>query len=156
MGLSNKQLLEEIRAKGPYSEKLGRRVHGNTNWKITWRTSYLTRGSLCLIGQAEVQVGITFTMPNWVNEISGGDTLKKKWREYYSALQEHENGHKQLSVDAALEIDRGIAALEPRASCDALGKAANALGKRILAELRQRNADYDLTTNYGKTQGVRL
>lgn len=149
-GLSNKQLLKEINAKGPYSEKLSRRVHATTFWKITWKISPLIREAKCSIGTAEVHVVVTFTMPNWVNEISGGDTLKKRWRQYYSALQDHENGHKQLAIDGAHEIDRKIMLLKPRPNCDALVKAANALGKRILVEIRQRNDDFDLTTNHDK------
>lgn len=149
-GLSNKQLLEDIRAKGPHLEKLGRRVHGYTHWKITWRISYITRGSLCSIDRVEVLVDTTIVMPYWVNEISGNDNVKKQWRQYYSALQEHEYGHKKLAVDGAHEIDRGIMAIKPRASCGVLGKAANALGKRILLEIRQRNEDYDLATNHEK------
>lgn len=149
-GLSNKELLEDIRAKGPHLEKLGRRVHGYTHWKITWRTSYLTRGSQCSIDRAEVLVDIIIVMPYWVNEISGNDNVKKQWRQYYSALQEHEYGHKKIAIDGAHEIDREIISIKPRTSCDVLGKSVNTIGKRILTEIRQRNEDYDLATNHEK------
>ena len=70
------------------------------------------------------------------------------------SLRRHENGHKDLGVRAAIEIERSIAELDPSVSCDDLAETANELGRSIISEYAAKERAYDEHTNYGETQGA--
>ena len=70
------------------------------------------------------------------------------------ALRRHEEGHKNIGVKAAAEIERSIAELEPAGNCDDLAETANALGRRIISEYAATEKEYDAQTNFGEAQGA--
>lgn len=144
-----------MNAKGPHGRD-GRRYDGYTRWHVAWRYRYRTQDGQCFIDRVATTVDVTFTMPQWANESSGGAELRRRWRQYLAALQQHESGHGRHGAEAAGEIDRGIAGLTPRASCESLGAAANALGHQVIRQYNQRDLDYDRTTDHGRTQGARF
>lgn len=154
-GATAAELRGEMDAKGPRGGD-GRRYDGYTRWHVAWRYRYRTQGGQCFIDRVATTVDVTFTMPQWANEGFGSTELRRRWRQYLVALQQHENGHRRHGVEAAGEIDRGIAGLAPRASCESLGAAADALGHQVIRQYNQRDLDYDRTTDHGRTQGARF
>ena len=154
-GASEAELRFEMSAKGPLGAG-GRRFDGYTRWNIAWRYKYRLDGGLCRIDMVTTDVKVTTTLPEWNDERATPERLRKRWREYLAALTEHENGHRAHGMDAAREIDRGIAALPAQASCGALGNAANDLGNQIIRKYNERDLDYDRKTEHGLTQGTRF
>jgi len=153
-GASENDLRREMSAKGPTGT--GGRFDAYTRWNIRWRYSYRQAGGLCRIDSVTTDVTVTMTLPKWQDESAASERLQRRWREYLTALTTHENGHRQNGLDAAHEIDRGIAALPAQANCGALGAAANALGDEIIRNHKQRDLDYDRATSHGRTQGARF
>jgi predicted secreted Zn-dependent protease len=72
------------------------------------------------------------------------------------ALQKHENGHKEIAIEARDEVVQKIEGLEPYASCQELGEAINSAGRAVLEQYRQEQIRYDKETDHGLTQGARL
>jgi predicted secreted Zn-dependent protease len=89
-----------------------------------------------------------------VNHASGPSALKKKWDAYIQSLRRHEDGHEDLGIKAANEIERSIANLEPEETCNDLAETANENGRRIISEYAAREREYDARTNFGEIQGA--
>lgn len=154
-GAHEADLRREMSAKGPKGGD-SRRFDAYTRWNITWRYSYRQDGGQCSIDAVTTGIKVTMTLPEWGDESAAQDRLRKRWPEYIAALTGHENGHRKNGLDAAREIDRGIAALPSQPNCGALGAAANALGNQIIRKYNERDLDYDRSTDHGRNQGARF
>jgi len=154
-GTSEAGLRREMSAKGPLGAD-GRRYDAYTLWHISWRYNYRQDGALCRIGSITTKVEVTMTLPRWDGESAAQDGLRARWRKYFAALTEHENGHRVHGRDAAHEIDAAIARLPGQSNCVALGNAANSLGNQIIHKYNERDLDYDRRTDHGRTQGARF
>jgi predicted secreted Zn-dependent protease len=153
-GASDTELRREMNAKGP-SGSGGRRFDAYTRWNISWRYTYREAGGVCRIDTVTTDVKVTMTLPEWRDERTAPEQLRKRWSAYVTALTAHEMGHRNNGLEAAREIDSGIGAMT-HTSCNALGNAANALGNQILRKYNERDLDYDRSTDHGRTQGARF
>jgi predicted secreted Zn-dependent protease len=126
-----------------------------TGWNVKWNYRYrLTDDNSCSIGSVNTTLSVEFRLPRWENYDRGPAALKKRWDAYMQALRRHENGHKDIGLQAANEIERSIAELDPDVTCDAVTETANQLGRRILSEYAAKERAYDAQTNFGETQGA--
>ena len=57
---------------------------------------------------------------------------------------------------ASRSANGSSAAIAPHPTCDALSRAANALGDRLIKEANQMDVEYDARTQHGRTQGARF
>jgi predicted secreted Zn-dependent protease len=155
LGTHEADLRREMGAKGPKGAD-SRPYDAYTRWNVSWRYSYRQNGGQCSIDAITTGIKVTMTLPDWSDESEAQDRVRKHWRDYIAALTAHENGHRNNGLDAAREIDRGIAALPSQPNCGALGAAANALGKEIIRKYNERDLDYDRSTDHGRNQGARF
>ena len=125
-----------------------------TGWNVTWNFRYRTTDTDRSIHSVTTELSVEFRLPRWVNYENGPPALKRKWDVYIQSLQKHENGHKDIGVQAANEIERSIADLSPSATCDELAKAANRIARRIISQHAAMEREYDARTNFGETQGA--
>ena len=154
-GTSEAELRREMNAKGPPGAG-GGRFDGYTRWDINWRYTYGQNGGLCHIATVTTALKILTTLPQWDDERTASDSLRKRWQQFITALTGHENGHRMHGINAAREIDRGIAALPAQTTCAAAGAAANQLGNEIIRKYNELDLDYDRKTGHGLTQGTRF
>ncbi len=125
-----------------------------TGWDVKWNYRYRLTDENCSIQSVTTTLTVEFRLPRWVNYASGTAALKKKWEAYMQSLRQHENGHKDIGVKAAVEIERSIAELESAETCDDLAERANQLGRRIISENAATESEYDAQTNFGESQGA--
>jgi predicted secreted Zn-dependent protease len=125
-----------------------------TAWDVKWNYRYRLTDDGCSISSIVATLNVEFRLPRWVNRTSGPDALKMKWDAYIRSLRQHENGHKDIGVQAAAAIESSVAELEPAATCDNLAEKANQLGRRIISEHAAKEIEYDTRTNFGETQGA--
>jgi predicted secreted Zn-dependent protease len=125
-----------------------------TGWDVKWNYRYRLTDENCSIQSVTTTLTVEFRLPRWENHTSGTAALKKKWDAYMQSLIQHENGHKDIGVNAAVEIERSIAELEPAETCDDLAETANQLGRRIISKHAAAEREYDAQTNFGETQGA--
>ena len=149
-GSSAAQLRNQMNARGP------RGYDGYTEWHVDWNYRYRESGGQCAIASVDTRLQVSMTLPQWSDESKAAADLRERWQRYFAALKQHENGHREIGMKAANEIDRGIASLGARSSCDALGAAANALGQAVIGRYNQADLDYDRSTDHGKNQGARF
>ena len=73
-----------------------------------------------------------------------------------TALQTHEDGHKEIGIQAGHDILRTLEGLPSYPTCDELEEAADAAGEGVLDRYREQEIIYDQTTRHGATQGARF
>jgi len=125
-----------------------------TGWDVKWNYQYRLIDESCSILSVTTTLTVVFRLPRWVNYATGTAVLKKKWDAYMQSLRLHENGHKDIGVKAAAEIEKSIAELKPAETCNDLAETANQLGRRIISENAATEREYDAQTNFGETQGA--
>lgn len=152
IGTSARELRQQMHRFGPKDS--GGAYDAYTRWHVRWRYDYRQDGRQCAIARVTSSADVTFTLPNWKNSSEGPGELQQKWRDYLSALQQHEEGHKTFALRAAAEIEDAIAAMPAATSCADLAQKANAIGERIVNHYRQEERAYDAHTRHGATQGA--
>ena len=139
-----------------YTDEFGHRWDAYTEWHVNWSYPYSATSNNCTSGLVQVQTQITFIFPQWNAPESASQDLIDRWDTYMAALQEHEDGHKKIAIEAGYEILQAINALPAYPSCSELEQAADAVGEIILEQYRQQQATYDQNTEHGRTQGARF
>jgi len=155
MGATADDLRTQMNQFGRTDEN-GRHWDGYTEWYVTWSYPYSITDEGCTLGRVEVKVDITFVLPQWNPPANVSPRLVEKWKDYLAALELHEEGHKEIAIEAGYEIWRFLNGLSSYSSCDELEQAADAATEEILERYLQREAAYDQETEHGATQGVRF
>ena len=143
----------DIIAKSPVQQN-GRRHVAHTKWYVNWQFWWLDNGSSCEISKVTTKLDVIYTLPRLKHNSTMPDSVKALWDKYYSALFEHELGHKDLGAWAAIEIENRISNMGPAGSCEQLESDANKIGKNVIDEYSRIEKDYDRTTNHGLNTGA--
>ena len=152
-GHSAGELRAQLDRLGPIGSD-GRRYDGRTDWDARWSYSYSDSAAGCRIDRVTVSANITYTMPSWNGADSAPQPLREHWRGYLAALRRHEEGHRDLALEAARAIERGIREMPQTLLCQALPAALDALGQRTVEQHKKLDAEYDARTGHGTTQGA--
>ena len=146
-------LWEDIRRKTPV-EQNGRWHVAYTKWQVNWRFWWQQNADSCEITRVASTLDVVYTLPRLIQNDTRSDGLSQQWDKYYSALYEHEQGHKNIGLKAAHEIEGEIAAMAPMPSCSELEKRANEKAKDVIKKYSLIEKNYDRTTNHGLNTGV--
>ncbi|MGI9279532.1 MAG: DUF922 domain-containing Zn-dependent protease [Endozoicomonas sp.] len=152
-GSSSYELRHQLNDKTPVISD-GERFDAYTKWGVHWNFEWTEKKNQCRIKSVTTQLDVKFILPEWVNRDTARKRLREKWDRYYAALQEHENGHKEIGFEAATDIEESVAAMKPEASCQQLEKKANALAESIIDQYVKREKKYDRITRHGLDQGA--
>lgn len=120
------------------------------NWNFRWTS---TPGQ-CRITEATTDVSVTTYIPRLLANAQRPASVQQKWDSYLLALQLHQDGHVDLAMNAARQIEQAIQNLPPAASCEQLQQAANAAGRRLLEQLAIDDREYDKRTQQGTLDGA--
>ncbi len=132
----------------------GRVFHSHTSWDVSWHYHWIEApDGKCKMAQVSVALDSKIVLPTLVGAT---EDQQSKFNTYLRALQTHELGHVDFGKQAARAIDGGILALPELANCRVLDAAANALANQLLDSYRQKEIQYDVDTDHGKTQGARI
>ena len=150
-GTSEIELRRQMEVNG-YLWEDGIRYAGMTFCNIRWMTYTRMNEELCVVDKVDVYADIKFRMPRWSNSYSAPPDVQSWWTSYYDGLLKHENGHRDLGVETAREIQRKIADVPPQKTCKELFETADNAGKLALERNKQLNRDYDALTKHGLDQ----
>jgi predicted secreted Zn-dependent protease len=154
-GTTLDELRSQMQELGPV-DKTGEHYHANTEWHINWSHTCQKSDDAYGVGSVEVKIEVTFTFPRWVASSDVNEKLVKRWDVYMRALQKHEDGHKNIAVEAGTEIIRRLKGLASYASCEELDAAVSTAGHDVVEEYRQKEKRYDKETEHGTNQGAHL
>ena len=127
-----------------------------TVWDIRWRYATGQSPLGCSVTTFEVFLEIVLTVPKWVNEADAPAALVERWRSYYAALLVHEDGHKGVAATAAAAIRQAGGSVSPQSSCAEAARVVDRVATGVLDEYRQKERQYDVETDHGRTQGARF
>jgi predicted secreted Zn-dependent protease len=154
-GSTASELRQQMNQLGPLW-RTGKRFDAITRWHVRWSYRYAIRNNRCQITTNQVQADITITMPQWRSSSQVSGDLVKRWQRYITALQHHENGHRDHGIGAAREVVRALSKFPASPTCQQLGLAADAAMLRIIDRYSRKDVEYDRLTQHGATQGAKF
>ncbi len=125
-----------------------------TTWNIHWDYDYNCGAQGCSVEGFNSNVDITFRYPQWADPDTAPEALRNKWDGYMKNLVLHENGHRDMAVQATAELARAVSALPPAPNRTELDRQVKALSTELMAKLDKDEKDYDAVTIHGTTQGA--
>jgi len=152
-GGCQKDLQCQMRQKG-VTLMNGKKYDSSTSWHVKWDYGYNRSAMTCSPDSFRVVVEIVFRYPKWVPTDDAPRPLVDKWDGFMQRLVTHENGHRDLAVEAAADLARIVANLPPASTCDDLDHQVQALSKARMSKLDADQKVYDAVTNHGYTQGA--
>jgi predicted secreted Zn-dependent protease len=134
----------------------GKVYDSHTSWSVVWEYEYDRTAGACSPESFRVSVDVAFRYPKWVDQGSAPMTLAAKWDGYVQNLVQHENGHRDIAVQAAAQITRAVAGLPAALTCADLDREIRSLGRKYLKMLNEAQREYDAATSHGAMQGASL
>ena len=107
----------------------------------------------CKVTGVTTKINVMVTLPKWVHNGDADPSEKERWSRYYKNLVNHENGHKELALEAGNNIDQLIMEMNPAVNCTTLKDNAMSLGRSVVDEFNARSAKYDNETDHGRNEG---
>jgi len=152
-GETAEQLRQAMNAQGTLW-KNGKTYDAFTSWNVSWTFERRTGKDGCYVDSVRTIVKVRHRFPRWRDRPFAPMDLQEKWGAYMKALKEHEDGHKDIAVGAAREIEWALAGLDASPNCEEIRIRANALAREILGKYEEQEAAYDAITRFGETQGA--
>lgn len=135
-------------------DSAGERHDAVTNWDVHWKYRYVTVTDGCALASLATTLDVVTIFPRWSNRQSGA--LTQRWDKYVAALEAHESEHMQIALRAARIIHERLSTLEEERTCLLLKASIDSKGQALLDQLRREEAEYDLRTQHGASQGARF
>jgi predicted secreted Zn-dependent protease len=132
----------------------GKKYDSVTTWRVKWRYDYERGPQTCSAESFQATIDIIFRYPKWVRDDTAPQSLVDKWDSYMKNLIMHENGHRDMAVEAAEKLSSSVASMPPASSCTELDRRVQALYKEQMLKLSADERKYDEATNHGLTQGA--
>lgn len=123
-----------------------------THWYITWNYKFLQSPGSCTIDAVATHIAVEQILPQLITPVA--DELQDRWNRYIEALQHHENGHKNIGIQAAEKINRLLEQLNPKTNCAALEQTVNQTAEDILRQYNLIEKKYDKETQHGAKTGA--
>ena len=155
-GATAQAIRAELSRLGPIGRIEKRRFDAHTLWNVKWTYRFRNVGQECAVARVTVSIDITMTVPRLKPNGPRPDEVTRAFEEFAKALLAHEEGHAENGIEAARRIEAAIRDMQPKPTCDALGRAANALGDDLIKEANRKDLDYDASTQHGRSQGARF
>jgi len=67
---------------------------------------------------------------------------------------DHENGHKDIAVGSAKEIEEAVTGMESTKDCNILKHDSNHLGQKIIEKYHELTQQYDKDIDHGRKQSA--
>lgn len=145
-----------ISTRGPQAAD-GMRYAAHTNYDIHWNYNFasLTDGR-CAVNAVQVTANINYRMPRLAQSSLMPERVNRQWQLYYRALHQHEEGHAQLGINAAHDIEHMLPTLAAQNDCGTMAGVANRAATEIIQHYHIKNLEYDRHTEHGHRQGAVL
>jgi predicted secreted Zn-dependent protease len=108
-----------------------------------WNFRFETVANSCRVSSHDIILKLDILLPTWVDEARAGPALRAAWIAYFQELQNHENGHKTIAVDAAERISKLMHGAKATGSCTALEQSLNRAVKRIVENAEEAQDQFD-------------
>lgn len=133
----------------------GDRFAASTRWQLRWNFRVEQHpGANCQLASAKTELDIHMTLPRWMPPPNASPVLVKRWNTFAAALRKHEDGHRDIAIEAARVVTDRAAAVLPERDCATLKQRLQRVADDTLREYRDKESSYDVTTLHGQSQGA--
>ncbi len=152
-GTTSEELLKQMSELGPKDSDDN--WFAKTEWAIDWAYP-IPKGNSC--EPVQVIAWIKYILPRWVNKNEAPPELQARWDAYELRLKQHEEHHKDITVKYCQQFMAEIKKIDDYKSCKELEERIGAIHATgiIINACTQEQAQYDLDTNHGATEGLIL
>ena len=154
-GRLSRELRAQINQYGP-CDAAGNRHWAYTAWRVDSLFTTRTTPAGVVVDGVEVKVAVVRTLPQWPASADDPPELRTQWESFVSALAIHEDGHTEIAKRAAAELLSALLELKPAPDEASLRQCADAAKRHIFERAHGEEADYDRSTDHGRTQGAVL
>ena len=152
-GNTAEDIRADINTRSPV-QKNGRCHAAHTRWHVNWKFWWTDSRDSCEISKVTTKLDIVYTLPRLNTSSSIPEPVLDQWEKFYAALFRHEQGHKDLGVKAAIEIEDKISSMGPGNNCKQLELDANTIAKNVIEKYSRIEEEYDRSTNHGLNTGA--
>ena len=137
------------------TNRSGDRFAASTRWQLRWNFRVEQHpGASCQLASAKTELDVHMTLPRWMPAKNVSPVLVKRWNTFADALRKHEDGHRDIAIEAARVVTDRVAAAPPERDCATLKKRLGRIADDTLREYKDKESSYDVTTMHGQTQGA--
>jgi predicted secreted Zn-dependent protease len=154
-GNSRRDLIDALDRRS-VDDGTGKRFYGHTRWELRWNFNVASDGGDCRVGSVSAQLDVHTSIPRWNPPANADPSLVRRWNAFVDALRVHEDGHRDIAIEAAREITQRIEAVQPTTKCETLKRTVTIRANTLLDEYREKGRRYDRETDHGRTQGAVL
>jgi len=152
-GYGEKDLRDQMNRQGiAWSD--GKKYDSVTSWHVTWDYEHERSLQSCSAETFQATAEITIRYPKWVRTDAAPQELAHKWDGYLASLMEHEQGHRDMVVEAVEDLTRAVALLPAAPTCAELDRRVRSLCHERMAKLNDDAKEYDAATLHGAEQGA--
>ena len=152
-GYGEKDLRDQMNRQGiAWSD--GKKYDSVTSWHVTWDYEHERTLQSCSAEAFQATAEITIRYPKWVRTDAAPRELAHKWDGYLASLTEHEQGHRDMVVEAVEDLTRAVALLPAAPTCAELDRRVRSLCHERMAKLNDDAKEYDAATLHGAEQGA--
>jgi predicted secreted Zn-dependent protease len=133
-------------------------LHANSNeftawarWKVDYKFDTKPVDAGCTLSALRLKVIGDILMPSWSDEGGASPADQAAWRNMYAILKRHEDGHTQNGREFALLLKERLMGMGVL-PCAALQSRVEQEYRRLYANLRDRDNEYDRRTDHGRRQ----
>lgn len=109
-------------------------------------------GGRCDLTSVQVTMVTQMMMPRWTPPADTAPGVTAQWQAFITAVNAHQVGHKDISATGARAILERLKAL--KTFCNDLQAETKRVTDAELANIRENQAVYDVSTRRGATQGA--
>lgn len=154
VGNSENALAAALKQVGSTS-KSGDRFAASTRWQLRWNFRVEQHpGESCELASAKTELDVHMTLPRWMPPRDASPVLVKRWNTFADALRKHEDGHRDIAIEAARVVADRAGKVAPERDCATLKKKLGRVADDTLREYKDKESSYDVTTMHGQTQGA--
>lgn len=137
------------------TNKSGDRFAASTRWQLRWNFRVEQHpGAACELASAKTELDVNMTLPRWMPPQNASPVLVKRWNTFADALRKHEDGHREIAIEAARVVVDRVGNAPPERNCATLKKKLGRIADNTLREYKDKESSYDVTTMHGQTQGA--
>lgn len=126
---------------------------GFANSTISVTRSFLKNTSAgCTLTGVKVFIDMSIILPKWADKASASDQDQKMVDIFLKFAKRHEQGHINIGLKAAREIQAELAQLRSAPTCQELNTEVKKLYNDIVPKAIEADDEYDNRTNHGTTQ----
>lgn len=153
-GNTEAELLAALR-RVSYADPSGDRfAAANTRWRLRWNLSVQPSKNGCRLLSATAELDIEMNLPRWNAPEDARPDLVKRWDRFAAAVRKHEDGHRDIAIEAARVVTDRVGAVPSENDCATLKKRLERIADDTLREYKDKESSYDVTTMHGQTQGA--